>query len=231
MVIYKLIYKKTETIINLTKQKTMKKLILSVAMLATMTVSYAQEKSEKVKFGVKAGLNLSSATVKNTLNSEINTLTAVHFGAFATIPLANKFAFQPELLYSMQGFKEYLNDNGLIYDAKLKLNYISVPLVFQYQFVDKFYAEAGPQFDVLMSAKASQVYTNTFSNTTITQNNVDVKKVYNGLVMGFNVGAGYHITNNLSANVRYHFGISQADDIDQITTKNKVLQIGLGYSF
>ena len=37
-------------------------------------------------------LNKFSLYFRQVNNSEINTLTGVHFGAFATIPLANKFA-------------------------------------------------------------------------------------------------------------------------------------------
>ncbi len=209
----------------------MKKLILSVAMLATMTVSQAQEKSETIKFGAKAGLNLSSVSVESSFNSDINALTGLYVGGFVSIPVASKFTFQPELLYSMQGFKEYLNERGSIYDAKVKLNYISVPLVFQYQFVDKFYVEAGPQLDLLMSAKASQTVTYSSSNSTITRDNIDVKEFYKSFVMGVDFGAGYHITDNLFANVRYHFGVSNSSDSDGVKAKNRVVQIGLGYNF
>lgn len=209
----------------------MRKLILSVALLATLAVSQAQEKSKTIKFGAKAGLNFSSASVESTFNSDINALTGLYVGGFVSIPVASKFTFQPELLYSMQGFKEYLNDRGSIYDAKVKLNYISVPLVFQYQFVDKFYVEAGPQLDVLMSAKASQTVTYSSSNSTINRDNIDVKEFYKSFVMGVDLGAGYHITDNLIANVRYHFGVSNSSDSDGVKAKNRVVQIGLGYNF
>lgn len=209
----------------------MRKLFLSVALLATLAVSQAQEKNESVKFGAKAGLNLSSVSVESTFNSDINALTGLYVGGFVSIPVASKFTFQPELLYSMQGFKEYLNDRGSIYDAKVKLNYISVPLVFQYQFVDKFYVEAGPQLDVLMSAKASQTVTYSSSNSTINRDNIDVKEFYKSFVIGVDLGAGYHITDNLIANVRYHFGVSNSSDSDGVKAKNRVVQIGLGYNF
>lgn len=209
----------------------MRKLFLSVALLATLAVSQAQEKNESVKFGAKAGLNLSSVSVESTFNSDINALTGLYAGGFVSIPVASKFTFQPELLYSMQGFKEYLNERGSIYDAKVKLNYISVPLVFQYQFIDKFYVEAGPQLDVLMSAKASQTVTYSSSNSTITRDNIDVKEFYKSFVMGVDLGAGYHITDNLFANVRYHLGASNSSDTDGVKAKNRVVQIGVGYNF
>lgn len=129
----------------------------------------------------------------------------------------------------MKGFKENYSSGSTKYDATIKSNYLSIPLMFQYNFIDKFYGEAGLQGDVLLSANAKETYTY-YDNSTKTTD-IDVKKVYNSLIFGLNIGAGYHITNQLSANIRYHFGLSEADDIDNITIKNRVLQIGLGYSF
>jgi len=90
--------------------------------------------------------------------------------------LSEKITFQPELLYSMQGFKEHntKSSGSAIYDSELKLNYISVPLVFQYKFATDFYAEAGPQVDLLMSAKNNLTSTYLSSNTVTTRES-DVK--------------------------------------------------------
>ncbi|MFY7811077.1 MAG: porin family protein [Flavobacterium sp.] len=206
----------------------MKKVILAVVCITTM-VCQAQDKKEATKYGVKAGLNLSTVSIERSVSSEINNLAGLHIGFFAHVPLGSKVSFQPELLYSMKGFKENFSGGSTKYDATIKANYLSIPLMFQYNFIDKFYAEAGLQGDVLLSANAKETYTY-YDNSTKTTD-VDVKKVYNSFIFGLNIGAGYQITNQLSANIRYHFGLSNADDIDNVNFKNRVLQIGLGYSF
>lgn len=208
----------------------MKKLILSVALLATMAVSQAQEKemNNKVAFGVKAGLNVSSTSTP--VESSFSSLTSMHAGVFLAVPMSEKITFQPELLYSMQGFKEHntTSSSSAIYDSELKLNYISVPLVFQYKFSPDFYAEVGPQVDLLMSAKNNLTSTYLSSNTVTTRES-DVKNYFKTLVFGFDLGAGYQITKQFSANVRYHIGLTSANKSEKFN--NRVLQLGVGYKF
>lgn len=205
----------------------MKKTILVVALLTTFAVSNAQE----ITFGVKAGLNLSSASVDRGYDTDISSLVGVHVGGFANFKLDEKFAVQPELLFSTQGFKEYLNDGGYIYDDKIKLTYINLPINFQYAIVPKFNVEAGPQIDFLLSGKADGKHYDPMFDETYIQNNVDIKDSLKGVVFGFNIGAGYAITSKLSANVRYHLGLSDADDMEGVNVKNRNLQVGLSYSF
>ena len=206
---------------------TMKKTILAVACLATFLTSTAQE----IKFGAKVGLNLSSASVDRGYDTDISSLVGVHVGGFANFKLDEKFAVQPELLFSTQGFKEYDNDGGYIYDDKYKLNYINVPILFQYIFVPKFHFEAGPQVDFLLSGKADGKYYDPMFDETQTQNNVDIKDSLKSVAFGFNIGAGYAITPKLSATVRYHLGLSEVDDLEGVKMKNRNFQVGLGYSF
>jgi hypothetical protein len=92
----------------------MKKTILTVVAIATMNMIQAQEKVSKITFGAKAGLNLSSASVDRTFDTDISSLVGVHVGGFANFKFNEKFALQPELLFSTQGYKEYLKGGGYI---------------------------------------------------------------------------------------------------------------------
>ena len=209
----------------------MKKTILAVALLATFLTSNAQETNSKTTFGAKAGLNVSSASVDRGYDTDISSLVGVYVGGFANFKLDEKWAVQPELLFSTQGFKEYDNDGGYIYDDKIKLTYINLPVSFQYIVASKFNVEAGPQVDFLLSGKADGKYYDPMFDETQTQNNVDIKDSLKSVVFGFNFGAGYAITPKLSANIRYHLGLSEADDLEGVKVKNRNFQIGLGYRF
>jgi outer membrane autotransporter protein len=209
----------------------MKKTILAVAFLAAFLTSNAQETNSKITFGAKAGLNVSSASVDRGYDTAISSLVGVHIGGFANFKLDEKFAVQPELLFSTQGFNEYDNDGGYIYDDKIKLTYINLPVSFQYTVASKFNVEAGPQVDFLLSGKADGKYYDPMFDETQTQNNVDIKDSLKSVVFGFNIGAGYAITPKLTANVRYHLGLSEADDLEGVKVKNRNFQVGLGYSF
>jgi outer membrane autotransporter protein len=209
----------------------MKKTILAVAAIATMSMMQAQEKISKITFGAKAGLNLSNASVDRTFDTDISSLVGMHVGGFANFKFNEKFAVQPELLFSTQGYKEYLNDGGYIYDDKVKLTYINLPLNFQYAVASKVYVEAGPQLDFLLSGKLDSKYYDPMSDETTTRNDLDIKDDLKSTAFGFNVGAGYAITQQLSANIRYHIGLSEIDDLEGVKTKNRNLQLSLGYSF
>lgn len=206
----------------------MKKIILAVALLATLAVT-AQE--TKITFGVKAGLNLSSANVERDYDTDVSSLAGFHVGGFANFKIDDKWALQPELLFSTQGFKEYLNDGGYIFDDKYKLTYLNLPVSFQYAAASKLHIEAGPQVDFLVSGKADGKYYDPMFDETQTQNNVDIKDRLKSIAFGFNVGAGYAITSQLSASVRYHLGLSEIDDLEGVKMKNRNIQVGVGCTF
>jgi hypothetical protein len=208
----------------------MKKTILAVAFFATYFISNAQESTSKIKFGAKAGLNISSASVKRAYNTDISPLVGIHVGGFANFKFNKKWAVQSELLYSTQGFKEYDNDGGYIYDEKLKLTYINLPLLLQYQLASKFHVEAGPQVDFLLSGKADAYYYDPMFNTSKTYSDIDVKKFYKSISFGFSIGAGYAFTPRLSSSIRYNLGLSEAEDYPDTKKKNRNLQISLSYS-
>ncbi len=215
----------------------MKKIILSVAFLATMANSQAQETTnttDKVTFGVKAGVNVSSAKFDENIKdyvSNIGNVVGANVGIYTNIPLGSKFAFQPEVLYSMQGFTYTFTNEYLKSEIETKLNYLNIPLNFQLTVIDKVFIEAGPNLDFLVNAKGS--YTSTDKNTGVitTVDNQDLKDNYKSLVLGVNFGAGYKINNHVSANIRYGLGLSPANQGNTESSKNRLIQIGAAYSF
>ena len=81
-----------------------------------------------------------------------------------------------------------------------------------------FSLEAGPQIGFLLSAKAE---------------GEDFKDYVSSTDFGFNLGAGYDFTENLSAGLRYNFGLTNINDFpnDDSTVKNGVFSVSLGYKF
>lgn len=207
----------------------MKKTILTVTILATIAISTAQE--TKTTFGVKGGLNLSSANVERSYDTDVSSLAGFNVGGFAHFKIDKKWAVQPEFLFSTQGFKEYLDDSGYIFDEEVKINYLNLPINFQYIVASKLHIEAGPEVGFLVSGKVDGKYYDPMFNETRLTNGVDIKEHLKSVVFGFNVGAGYAITPQLSASVRYHLGLSDADDLEGLKIKNRNIQVGLGYSF
>ncbi|SHG53065.1 porin family protein [Flavobacterium johnsoniae] len=192
----------------------MKKIIL--AAIAVMAFSFAN--AQETRFGVKGGLNIS--TVGGDARN-VSSLVGFHVGGFAEIKIIEKLAIQPELLFSTQGAKEKFA--GDKYNTNL--NYINVPVLAKYYITKQFTVEAGPQIGFLVSAKSD---------------GEDVKDFYRSVDAGFNIGAGYNFTENLSVGLRYYIGLSNVIDenyedwddyVDSYKVNNNVFSVSLAYKF
>lgn len=181
----------------------MKKIILVLAIFA-----FGFTNAQETKFGVKGGLNIASLTNLSYTKS----LVGFNIGGFAEIKLNEKFAIQPELLYSGQGAK--YQDIG-----NFSMNYINVPVMAKYFITEAFNIEAGPQVGFLMSAK---------------EDGTNVKEFVKSTDFGVNLGAGYDITKNIGLNLRYCLGLSGVDKeilAGDKSSKNSVIQLSVGYKF
>ncbi|MBB6330177.1 opacity protein-like surface antigen [Chryseobacterium sediminis] len=210
----------------------MKKIFLGLALIAG-TFAFAQStststaettssapSSSKIKFGLKAGLNVSTLS-----NMDMKSKAGFYGGVFVNIPVAKDFAIQPEVLYSAVGAKEKGDSN-----AKLNLEYISVPVMFQYKALPNFYVEAGPQFNFLMGAELKNDV-----------GSLQLKNATKSFDFGIGLGAGYNITKNIGVNVRYTAGVADIVNAKQQrylygygrpgSVRNSVFQIGVNYKF
>ncbi|WP_299336186.1 porin family protein [uncultured Psychroserpens sp.] len=190
----------------------MKKLML---LAAVAVFGFTTMNAQEVKFGAKAGLNLASIGGDDV--SDLKSRTAFHIGAVAEIGISDKFAVQPELLYSAQGAKA---DQG---DGEIKLDYISIPVMAKYMVADGFAIEAGPQVGILASAKLDDG-----------TDEVDVKDEVSGIDFGVGLGASYRLESGLNFAARYNLGLSNINDFegsDNFKNQNNVFQISVGYFF
>lgn len=199
----------------------MKRIILSVVAL----VAFASTKAvaqQQVKFGPKAGVNFSN--ISGLDNAE--TKTGFHVGAVAEIKFNEKFSIQPEVVYSAQGAK-FTGSYPLIgnVEAKFNYDYINIPILAKYYFVDGFSVEAGPQIGFLV--KAEDKVTN--GSTEVTN---DVKNNLNSTSFGLGFGLAYDLPMGVFINGRYNLGLSDiVKNNNNNAQKNSVIQIGIGYKF
>lgn len=180
-----------------------------ILVLAVFTVlGFTNVNAQEIKFGVKGGLNFSTVSGDNTEN--IDYVTSYHFGVVSEIPLSEKFSFQPEVLYSRQGYS-FNND-------VVALNYLNIPLMAKYYVTKGLSVEAGPQIGFLLSAKNEKI---------------DVKDAFKTVDFGVNFGVGYKLENGLNFGARYNLGLTDINDVDNSSGKNKngVFQISVGYFF
>lgn len=199
----------------------MKKLFLTAA-IAISSVSFAQQ------FGAKAGMNISSISDEGFDDSKSK--VGYYAGVFVNMPVSETFSIQPEVLYNNLGSKVSSTVLGTTYSSTLNLDYIAVPVMFQYKATPMFYLEAGPEFGFLVGAK--QKYDNGSSSATSTLDKSD----FNNFNFGMGLGLGFDITKNVGVNARYVAGFSDvtkpsSDPSTDAKNKNNTFQVGLNVKF
>lgn len=230
----------------------MKKLILGMA-LAAGSMAFAQNttgmssSASPVQFGIKAGMNVASLSKDAGLEDQKSKI-GFNAGIFAHIPLAESFSVQPEVLYSQYGAKiESINEATVLGTTtrtvdsySTHLDYITVPVMFQYKFVPNFYVEAGPEFGFMVTAKdkGDRTITTTSGSSSSTSNSSyteDINKDnLNTFNFGLGLGAGYYFTDNFGITARYVAGLTDVaknrpNGSDAI--RNNVFQVGLAFKF
>ena len=207
----------------------MKKVILSAIAVMAFGMANAQD----VKFGLKGGLNVSNFS-GDTEGIDFKSRFGFNAGGFVEIKFSEKFALQPEVLYSTQGakvdnFNLDVDDVGTVNaDVAFNLAYINIPVMFKYFAAEKFSLEAGPQIGFLVSAETKTKVDGYGSSK------VDIKDNFESIDFGLNLGAGYDFTENFSAGVRYNLGlanIAKTEEGDDSKLHNGAFSLSVGYKF
>lgn len=187
----------------------MKKVILLFVLASSVVVSQAQ-----VKFGGKAGLNLSTFSGDDADGAKSK--IGFNIGALVDIPVSSNFSVKPELVFSTQGAKD--EDDS---DSKLNMNYLNVPVLAKYTSASGFFGETGPQLGFLMSAKSK------FGGE-----DVDVKDGFKSTDFSWAFGIGYQMAESgFGVNLRYNLGLSNLPDEGEGSFKNSVFQLGIFKTF
>lgn len=201
----------------------MKKLLVFAVLASFSLVATAQE--EDVRFGAKVGVNLASISGDNT--DGFDGRTSFHLGSVVEIPITDKLAFQPEVLYSSQGAKLENTLLGVSVKTTTKLDYINIPLIAKYYVAQGLSIQAGPHIGFLISAKSK-------IETIGTDNETDIDDNIKSIDFGLNFGLGYQLDMGVFFDARYSLGLSNINDTatsDDIKQKNSVIQLSVGYKF
>jgi hypothetical protein len=199
----------------------MKKKLLFISLgLISFFNANAQELAgdpeERIRIGVKAGLNLSN--VYDSRGQQFNADAKFGFavGGFLSIPFGELIGFQPELLLSQKGFQGTGSLLGSSYSFTRTTTYLDLPLLFAVRPTEFLTFLVGPQYsfllnqkDVFGSATTTIEQESVFRNDNIRKNTLcftgglDIN--LNNLVLGSRVGWDMHknIGNGTSETPRY----------------------------
>lgn len=182
-----------------------------IALTACMLVLTGY--SQRASFGVKGGVNVSQLNIQN--NDSYDSKVGLHAGLLVHIHASEKWAVQPEIIYSSEGAQYKSSGN----EVKVNLNFINIPVLLQYMFHNGVRLEGGPQLGFLVNAKTKT------DNASIDNNN------FNSPAFSIPLGIGYLTSNGLGFDARYVFGVSNINKDDHPTIQSNVFQFGIFYQF
>jgi len=194
------------------------KRLLSLLAVSAFSCAFSQS------FGVKGGVNIS--TINTDGWDDTNTKIGYYAGLYMHAPVNSVFAIQPELIFNSVGAKYSAGKTS----HTLTLDYIAMPIMFQFELIPQFYLEAGPQMGFLISNKDK--FESGDKTTTITD-----KDRFNSFDLSLGLGAGVKIQNSLKLTARYLAGFSDISKNGETSLendnklRNSGFQIGIQYGF
>jgi Outer membrane protein beta-barrel domain len=186
-------------------------LMTAILISGIASAQHGNAPAGHVSLGIKGGVNVYN--VHNDDDTKYDQRTGYHFGLLGHIHFDSQFAIQPEIVYSAQGAKY-----GSI---KYNLDYINVPVLFQYMFDNGFRLQAGPQAGFLISAKSKD-------NNNVTDNKNDLKPID----FSISVGASFVVpSTGFGIDARYNLGLSNINKTGAVNSTNRGFQLGVFYIF
>ncbi|EJL59186.1 porin family protein [Flavobacterium sp. CF136] len=194
---------------------------LTLFLTASFGMLHAQDNNVNTEFGVKGGLNMSNLYTDDA--DDENILYGFNAGVYATLPVSDFVAIQPELLFTTRGSKLEYNNALAQGNVKLKLNYIELPLLVRVNITKNFNIHAGGYASYMVSAKSTGDGDFEFEDQ---YNTDDFNRFDAGLAGG--IGVDF---NPLSVGLRYNYGLTtiEKDGDDSSDLKNSNLSLYLSY--
>ena len=191
---------------------------LAILAIALLTMQGA---SAQFRLGAKAGANLVKVDGKS-FQDEFR--YNYHLGGFAEIGLTKdgKLTLQPEVLFNQysttldSSFKSIYENIITSEQSRVKLNYLTIPILLNYRLLGPLYLQAGPAFSIMMD-----------QNRSILQNGGDAFKKGDFAMIG---GAQIRIA-KIYVSGRYVIGLANINDIDDKDKwQSQVVQLSVGLS-
>ncbi|WP_337964782.1 porin family protein [uncultured Flavobacterium sp.] len=171
---------------------------LTLFLTASFGMLHAQDNNVNTEFGVKGGFNMSNL-YQNDANDD-NVLYGFNAGVYATLPISDFVAIQPEILFTTKGAELDYNNVFASGNAKFRLNYIEVPLLVRVNITKNFNVHAGGYASYLVDSKVTGEGDVVFDQQIDTE---DLNKFDAGLSAG--VGVDF---NPISIGLRYNYGLT-----------------------
>jgi hypothetical protein len=173
---------------------------LTLFMTASFGMLHAQDNNVNTEFGVKGGFNMSNFLSDNNEATDKNVLYGFNAGVYATLPISDFIAIQPEILFTTKGAELEYDNAFASGNTKFRLNYIEVPLLVRVNITKNFNVHAGGYASYLVSSKVTGDGTFNFNE------DVDPDDL-NKFDAGLSAGVGVDFA-PISIGLRYNYGLT-----------------------
>jgi len=210
--------------------------LISLLMITTLSLQ------AQIRFGAKGGLNLQNITGKDDEGDKLeNDLKpGFHLGAFADIPIAPDFYFEPGLLFSTKGCKFDITPDTKV---SMNLSYIELPLnlIFRPQLGDSHIIVGfGPYLAYGIKGKVKDPDSDESEDIKF-KNKVSLDDPEGFYMKAFDAGAnifvGYELPMNLFFTLNTQLGLInlspdyEGETSSKVSIKNTGFGISVGYRF
>jgi hypothetical protein len=182
--------------------------LAALALGATAVSAHAQGAKQ---IGVVAGVDFANMSGTDVDGIGKGSRTGFIGGLYVAIPLADRMAIEPEVLYAMKGSK--FNDVNI----QLDHDYIQVPVLFKYNFNNDGgpYLLAGPAVNFSISCNEKQITGS--ASISCSDDGLDANTTFGGVV-----GLGFQ-KSRLGVEGRYDFDFGEA--FKDLNAKNNAWEI------
>jgi hypothetical protein len=204
----------------------MKKFLVCLAV--ALTVSAASYAQSPIRFGVQAGLNLSTVTWEDM--DDISSKIGFNVGVTADYALSEALFLQPALLYTAKGasFED---------DVTSTLSYLELPINIGYKIpLESFTVslKVGPYLAYGLSAKMSGEEDGISADIDLYKKNEDIwgidKAPLKRFDYGVGIGAGIEF-GQIAVGLSYELGLANLANYDDGKIKTQNAFLSVGYKF
>lgn len=193
--------------------------------------------AQETHFGVKVGLNYSS--IVGDLTQGVKFRFSGHAGVFLEIEFSDRFSFQPELLYSSQGFQFSsdlltIQNGGNISDqndirTNVQFNYLLLPILSKFALNDRLSLDFGPQVGFLLN-QVTKIKNLDQRDETIPDDRTSISGDFQ-LDYGAVAGVTYEINTAFSVQPRFYIGLrNRLNGLEGVQNYNAAIQVSVNYA-
>ncbi|WP_321368305.1 porin family protein [uncultured Draconibacterium sp.] len=208
---------------------TQKKFSLLIMLLFVLPIT---NNAQDFKFGGLTGITASKIYFNNKPSDfyeETDALTAFNINAFAKYKSASFWGVAIEPGFIQKGYRTNITWGFIQGSAKVRLNYIQLPILAELYLSDKLYFSLGPELAYLLNAKYNM------------EGKTDITDIYdNRFELSGLIGVNYNIYKNFDIGLRYNRGLTKTTGIifmnetgeymDEAKEYNQYLQIIVNFT-